>query len=98
MNNYVITSAGEIIDLPNPRNGTHYCLEELQRFIGGGFIELVHIDESNFMVVDEEGLLKGLPNNKRATQMYQEMAFLSGSISQDIIAGDAAIIAKEQIQ
>lgn len=66
-------------------------LRSLQRLVGGGYIEIVRRLEIGdlpcgcdiVMVVDEEGLLKGLPGNLRA-----------GSLARRQIVGDVFLIAE----
>ena len=43
-----------------------YMLDELQAIVGG-LIEIVYLPHSQIMVVNEEGLLKGLPYNVMAS-------------------------------
>lgn len=52
----------------SPGNGTTWSLSELQGFVGG-YIELVGLpaSRSQIMVVNEEGLLCGLPMNHAAS-------------------------------
>ena len=54
-----------------PANGKQYTLEELQKAIGGGYIEIVRTRDNRLMVIDEEGKLKGFPVNPVATAMYR---------------------------
>ena len=52
-----------------PKNGTDFSLEELQSIVGG-YIEIVHLDDDEFiMVVNEEGRLLGLPSNRDASSI-----------------------------
>lgn len=44
-------------------------LEDLQAFVGG-YIERVRVAEDKSLVVNEEGLLQGLPFNARASVLY----------------------------
>ena len=54
-----------------PINGKHFTLEELQEMVGG-YIELVHVPNKPSMrlVVNEEGLIRGLPLNHMATGIF----------------------------
>ena len=54
-----------------PRNGMDFKLEELQGFVDG-YIETIMLSDKELMVVNEEGLLFGLPLNKRATKMMSD--------------------------
>lgn len=60
-----ITHDGKTIDV-EPKNGTDFSLSELQGYVGG-YIELIHTTRTRVMVVNEEGLLKDLPQNKLAS-------------------------------
>jgi hypothetical protein len=48
-----------------PETGAKFSLEELQNFVGG-YIEYVRTS-GNVLVVNEEGLLRGLPPNPAAS-------------------------------
>lgn len=50
-----------------PKNGSDFQLEELQKFVGG-YIEIVRLNDSELLVVDEEGLLKHRPLNVTASR------------------------------
>ena len=55
-----------------PINGDHFILEELQNYVGG-YIEVVDCftyepDEVNKLIVNEEGCLMCLPENKLASE------------------------------
>lgn len=53
-----------------PKNGSTWSLEELQGFVGG-YIEIVNSRMTGrFLVIDEEGKLKGKPVNIAATMLY----------------------------
>ena len=53
-----------------PDNGTDFQLEELKEAIGGGWIETVLLRNGQIMVCDDEGRIKKLPINPRATLLY----------------------------
>ena len=44
-------------------------LEEMQAFVGGR-IELVYLSNGDHLVINEEGLLDGLPINQKATNIW----------------------------
>jgi hypothetical protein len=53
-----------------PKNGTDFSLEEMQKIVGG-YIEIVHVPRSrDLIVLNEEGKLEGLPLNQKATALY----------------------------
>jgi len=96
--NRIIKTTGEVVPLPPPANGTDYQLSELRSFVGAQYIELVRIDDRNFMVVDEDYLAKRPPFNRIATEMYNEMLFLNGYLDEShIVLGDVAIIDSTQV-
>tara|TARA_Y100000310_G_scaffold327637_1_gene394307 strand:- start:2305 stop:2565 length:261 start_codon:yes stop_codon:yes gene_type:complete len=76
----------------NPK-GEIYTLEELRSAIGGGYIEIFDAGENSFIVIDEEGKLKGLPFNSLATMLMAGR--LQGG---DYIVGDALLCSKDQIE
>jgi hypothetical protein len=51
-----------------PANGTDFKLREVQKMVGG-YVEVVRLRDGRIMLVDEEGLLKGLPLNRAASRM-----------------------------
>ena len=74
-----------------PADGRHYTLEEMQRAIGGGYIEIVHTRDGRLMVMDEEGKLKGFPINRVATALYRFG-------DQDPIVGDVLVCEERSIE
>lgn len=44
-------------------------LKEMQELVGG-YIELVYLPEGKCLIINEEGLLLGLPLNQQATELY----------------------------
>lgn len=65
----------------SPANGKDFSLAELKESIGGGYIELCRVDQGHYLVIDEEGKLKGMSYNHTASVIY-------GSQS-DVIVGPA---------
>ena len=60
-------------------------LDDLQQIVAG-YIELVYLSDSEIMVVNEEGLLKGLPPNREASLLAQRP-----------IVGDVVIVDQDEI-
>jgi hypothetical protein len=58
------------MEVLQPWNGVNWSLEELQTIVGG-YIELGGTVDGRFMVLDEEGKLKGKPLNVAATRLYK---------------------------
>lgn len=79
--------------------------EDMSRLLGGGYIEVVRLQPQlapalpcgcrMVMVVDEEGLLKGLPSNKRASWFYP---FGQGIAGNAFLIGEGAVMADGYIE
>lgn len=54
------------VKMVKPNNARYFTLKELQGFVGG-YIELVYLDDDITMVVNEEGVLRGLKTNYAAS-------------------------------
>ena len=95
ISNVLIKPSGEEI-LIYPNNRKHYELRELQRLVGGdngAFIQSVACPyESCLMFVDEDGRMKGLPENKEASKLH-----LKAGGSNNIV-GTAIIVLKSQVK
>lgn len=72
-----------------PMNGRCYTLFELQQLVDGN-IELVDLGK-NYLVLDEEGKLKGKEVNRIATGWLQQEGI------QDFAVGTALLIDKKRI-
>ena len=75
-----------------PSNGTDFSLKEMQAIVGG-YIELVELNDTNTIVLNEEGKLNGLPLNIEATRVFR--SYYPGS--NDFIVGNVLICKTEQI-
>ncbi len=75
----------------SPKTGKQYTLKELQALVGvkdaSALIEIVSLPSGELLVVDEEGLLKELPFNRKA-------AILAGKH----IVGNAVVCLAKEIQ
>lgn len=76
-----------------PANGTDFTLEEMQAIVGGD-IELVFLNETEIMVVNEEGKINDLAYNPAATHIFKEN---HPGVS-DYIVGDVLVCNDEQIK
>jgi len=76
-----------------PTNGNNFTLEALQRYVGGDIELLYSADRGTIMVVNEEGLLKKLPPNEKATNW----AMREGA-SYSVIVGNTVIMNANQIR
>ena len=95
ISNILMKPSGEQI-LIYPNNNKHYELRELQRLVGGGnvaFVESIACPHNScLMFVDEDGRMKGLPENKEATKLHQ-----AGG-GHNTIVGNAIIVLKSQVK
>lgn len=66
-------TTGEKVTI-SPKDGRRFSLEELQLYVGG-YVELIRIGRDNYLVVDEEGTLKGLPLNPGATKIVRQLGY-----------------------
>ncbi len=70
-----------------------YTLAELRKAVDGAYIEIVTIERDRTrMIVDDEGLIKGLPTNEAASLIYQSVG------GQTPIAGNALVLSWEAVQ
>ena len=76
-----------------PANGTDFNLEEMQAIVGGN-IELVFLNDTEIMVVNEEGKVNGLEHNPTATRIFRE----NYPCESDYIVGDVLVCKDEQIK
>ena len=53
-----------------PKNGKTFELEEMQEIVGG-YIEIIRLNDGRIIIVNEEGLLQGLPVNIEATNILR---------------------------
>lgn len=53
-----------------PKNRATFELEEMQEIVGG-YIEIIRLNDGRIIVVNEEGLLQGLPVNIEATNILR---------------------------
>lgn len=82
---------GEVLDI-EPKNGTDFQLEELQAIVGG-LIQIIEINDTEIMVINEEGKLENIPLNEQATAIYQKQVYEG-----DFIVGDVLICKDEEVR
>ncbi len=73
----------------HPGNGKKFSLQELQQLVGG-LVEAVPTTTRLRMYVNEEGRLKGLPLNVKATALLPPHYLQAGNF----IVGDAVVVDK----
>lgn|GEM_PF-123191 len=76
-----------------PANGTDFTLEEMQAIVGGD-IELVYLNDTEIMVVNEEGKNNSLNLNHEATRVFRK----NYPDSDDYIVGNVLVCDDEQIK
>ena len=76
-----------------PANGTDFTLKEMQAIVGGD-IELVFLNETEIMVVNEEGKINDLAYNSAATRIFKE----NHPSVLDYIVGDVLVCDNKQIK
>lgn len=74
-----------------PKNGRDFSLEELQGYVDG-LIDIVSLYDGRIMVVNDEGLLDGLPINPLATAIYQNATGVN-----DYILGNVLICQDNEV-
>ena len=71
-------------------SGKMINLKELQDSVDG-YIEFLWLEDNKIMVVNEDGKIKGLPNNYNATKMIQEQGIF------DYIVGNVLLIDRKYV-
>jgi hypothetical protein len=65
-----ITTDGKIDTTTPVLKTAELQLKQLQQFVGG-YIELVYMNDGSVFVINEEGMLMGLPANREATRLLR---------------------------
>jgi Domain of unknown function (DUF3846) len=86
----IIRPNGDMTEIM-PQNHKEFTLQELKIAIGGGYIEVIHLQRDMFMVCDEDFLAKGLPLNVIATALVNSVG------RNDIICGQVLVCSKSQM-
>ena len=82
---------GSIVNV-EPKNGNDFELQELNDIVGG-YIEIVHLNDKQIMVVNEEGKLYGCEYNDKATELMR-----ANIMTYDYIVGDALVCDTAQVK
>lgn len=93
MKKATIYQAAGAIRKVEPENGTDFSLGELQRIVGG-YIQIVHLNDGRLLIVNEEGKLRNLKPNWRATMLCRK-AIAKWT---DMIVGDALVCDSSQVK
>lgn len=75
-----------------PKNGKTFTLDELQGYVGGD-IECVHASKRLIFVMNEEGKLRGLKVNLKATVFYRILMR-----NFDLLVGDVLLCTTDEIE
>ena len=70
-------------------------LADMQEIVGG-YIELVHLNESQYMVVNEDGHILELPYNQLANKMLAQLR--PEFATRNVIVGNVFLIDKKDIE
>ena len=89
----ILKADGSVIDV-EPENGLTYEWQQLHDIVGG-YIELVTLNNKEYMVVNEEGKLYNLPFNAVATEMYHKS---NPRAINDFIVGDVLVCYQDEIE
>ncbi len=92
MKKATIYQAAGAIRKVEPENGTDFSLGELQRIVGG-CIEIIYLNDGRLLIVNEEGKLRNLKTNWRATQLYRK-----NRRTEEWIVGDALVCDSSQVK
>lgn len=87
----IIKTNGDEIEVA-PKNGKDFKLEELNEIVDG-YIEIVWLPNDEIMVVNEDGKLRKLPVNQKATEIY-----FNAFNYPDIIVGDVLLCNANQVE
>lgn len=77
----LIKANGEVTEVV-PQGKKKFSLADVQGFVGG-YVERVNLGHGNWALVNEEGLVHGLPYNRKASerigiQVVGDVLFLQG--------------------
>lgn len=75
-----------------PKKGKTFTLDELQDYVGGD-IECVHTHNELIFVMNEEGKLRGLEVNIKASREYQQLVY-----TYDVLVGDVLLCLADEIE
>ena len=74
-------------------------LKEAQAFVGG-YVEGISMPNGDYLIVNEEGKLKGLPFNEQASKLWKDTFdndnFITGR--DDFVVGNAILIKKTALK
>lgn len=76
-----------------PLNGNDFSLKEMQNAVGG-LIEIIELDDSKSLVLNEEGKILGLPYNRQADKLFHQ--YFPNTF--DFIVGDVLVCSNAQIK
>lgn len=76
-----------------PKNGKTFTGEELREYVGG-WLEMIRLPSQEWLVLDEEGKLKGKPVNQRGTLLGRAC----GTNPCDQVVGDILICSVSEIE
>lgn len=73
-------------EVVKPGDGrTDFNLDELKKYIGGGYIQIIRLNDDRMVVMDEEAKLKNFELNLPATRLCHEVLWPGDYISGDVL-------------
>lgn len=89
----IIKANGQVIPV-TPANGHDFDIKELNGAVGG-YIEVIPMSEGRYMVLNEDGKGRGLPENPKATEIMLSETQVARD---DYAVGDVLICFQRQIR
>ena len=95
--NTLSTDANEFVIIDDVKNEP--TLKSAQDFVGG-YVEGITFPNGDYLIINEEGKLMGLPINEQATKLWKETFdndnFITGR--NDFVVGPAILIKKQALK
>lgn len=104
MAKYYITGDVEEVKDVFPKNGKMFSYTELKEFVGeglvGAMVEIVPLPSGKYIVVNEEGKLIGLAENRMATEEWKKEYPIEQypNNNDELIVGNALICEANEIE
>lgn len=74
-----------------PKNGRAFSLKEMQALVEG-YIEFIYLPDGRILVINEEGKMKGMQYNFKASMYANE----AGIAHEDFVVGPAILCSNEE--
>ena len=80
---------GSVVEI-KPASGKRFSISEAQRYVGG-YVGIVHLDNGERLLVNEDGYMIGLPRNEKATGV---LGSIGSKEMADPVVGDAILCSR----